>query len=148
MLPVLLQVCLRAGENVAPLRWQMGKVEVSMKAILMLASLAIFSVKGFGFDSICVKVNDPANLPLPKAHVSAVNLTRSKVVRSDPKASSGPEGLHCFIAAAGDVLKITATLEGFISTTLENVKVIPRVDRKITVVLNFQQGDYDEYKIR
>jgi hypothetical protein len=109
-------------------------------------SIGAFCNEAVLAETVCVKIVDPANSPLPAAKVSAINLTRSKAVFEDSKLSKSSEGIHCFSGAAGDLIKISASLDGFISLTLENVKLLSKVDRTLNITLNFQEGAYDEYK--
>lgn len=118
------------------------KVKLQIRIIVMALLIGIL----LHAEPVCVRLLDPAKQPLPQAKVLVLGINRSSIVPVDVDSSQPKQAFFCFLGVAGEYLKISVSLPGFISTSYENVKVLPKIGRKLTLTLEFQNMEFDEYK--
>lgn len=103
--------------------------------LIILCSLSeLMSAEG-----ICVKVTDPAGLPLWGGEFQAFNLKSPAKSIPLSKSSQPAKAYYCVEAPAGDILKLTISVRGFITITLEDVKVLKGINRELIQSMQFQE---------
>lgn len=86
-----------------------------------VAVLLFLGVVAYAQD-VCVRVLDPGNEPLQSAKVSAVEVNGKKSLAATSR-SVYREGRFCFAVKNGDVVQIRVAEKGFVTTTLEDLRV-------------------------
>jgi len=100
--------------------------------VLAVFAFAVFRELGAAA-SLCVKVEDPGNLPLPDASVSAVNLNTAKLYTG----RTGREGRVCLSGVPEGLYAVEVGLAGFLNVRYYPVRIAPVATHELRFLLPF-----------